>query len=141
MTAAATNPTALDLTRKLAWNGTLQRHLSALPARSTTDVVIGATALCRGEFEITASVEETVLWTPPAVEDDDDEVDGGDEARKGDEVEEVVEDEEARRRREKEDTQAMMDALLGAKERRIWHSRYPCRVSVRDPPTTTTSTR
>ena len=157
---------ALDLARKLAWNGTLQRHLPTLPGRSATDVVVGVTALCRGEFEISASVEETVLWMPSLSELGEDEGDGdgdqdkgegedeGDglvhsnregeeeqrveEKREEDEYEDEGEQEAKRQRdrdiRDRSDTQAMMDALLGAKERRIWHSRYPYRVSVRDPP-------
>ncbi|KAK8058358.1 hypothetical protein PG994_008806 [Apiospora phragmitis] len=53
---------ALDFTRKFAWNGTLQQTLPLLDAHATTEVCIGATALCRGEFELMASVEETRLW-------------------------------------------------------------------------------
>lgn len=141
----------LDLTRKLAWNGTLQRHLPLLAARSSTDVVLGVTALCRGEFEVAASVEETRLWMPVVLGGDgvsDGKSKRGKDGGVGDEVEEEEEGEEtqkkrreremgrerARARKEREDTKAMMDAVLGAKERRIWHSRYPCLVSVRDPP-------
>ncbi|KAJ9131087.1 Hypercellular protein A [Pleurostoma richardsiae] len=104
---------ALDFTRKFAWNGTLQQFLPLLQGRSSTDVVIGATALCRGEFEITASVEETQLWRPRT----------------------EAETEEQRKRgsgRPRSDTQTMLDAALGAKERRIWHSRQPCHLVVRD---------
>ncbi|KAI0381844.1 Trs120-domain-containing protein [Hypomontagnella monticulosa] len=99
---------ALDFTRKFAWNGTLQQTLPLVPAKSMTEVVVGAVALCRGEFEISASVEETRLWTPPTAS------------------------KEPVTRRERSDTEIMMDAVLGAKERRIWHSRRPCFVSVRD---------
>lgn len=98
---------ALDFTRKFAWNGTLQQTLPLLGAHATTEVCIGATALCRGEFELMASVEETRLWV----------------------------DEEAAKEgaaRQRSDTQSMMDALLGAKERRVWHSRHKCLVRVRD---------
>jgi hypothetical protein len=104
---------ALDFTRKFAWNGTLQQFLPLLQGRSSTDVVIGATALCRGEFEITASVEETQLWRPRT----------------------EAETEEQRKRgsgRPRSDTQTMLDAALGAKERSIWHSRQPCHLVVRD---------
>ncbi|KAI0188713.1 hypercellular protein A [Astrocystis sublimbata] len=104
---------ALDFTRKFAWNGTLQQTLPLLNANSSTELCIGATALCRGEFEIHASVEETQLWT------------AGDDNKKG---------EESARQRERSDTQNMLDAVLGAKERRIWHSRQPCVVAVCDRP-------
>jgi hypothetical protein len=96
---------ALDLTRKFAWNGTLQRTLRVIQGRLSVDEVIGVTALCRGEFEIGASVEETRLW---------------------------VEDGEKKKGRPRSDTQSMMDAALGPKERRTWVCRRPVRVVVRD---------
>jgi hypothetical protein len=99
---------ALDFTRKLAWNGTLQQFLPLLGAKSSTEISIGVTALCRGEFEFMASVEETRLWT--------DEKEGSN--RKSG--------------RPRSETQTMMDAVLGPRERRIWHSRHRCLVSVKD---------
>ncbi|KAK3359242.1 TRAPP II complex [Lasiosphaeria hispida] len=98
---------ALDFTRKFAWNGTLQQALPLLPGKGHVDVVTGVTALCRGEFEVAASVEETRLWTPSSAE-------------------------EKRRTRPRSETQTMMDMVLGKKERRIWHARRGCRVLVRD---------
>ncbi len=100
---------ALDFTRKFAWNGTLQQRLARLEGGSSTDVCVGAAALCRGEFEITASVEETQLWIPRT-------------------------EEEKKRQsgRPRSNTEILMDTLLGAKERRIWHSRQPCHVVVTD---------
>ncbi|UKZ72819.1 hypothetical protein TrVFT333_000456 [Trichoderma virens FT-333] len=53
---------ALDYTRKFVWNGTLQQLLPELQGGAGTDFVIGVTALCRGEFELTASVEEVQIW-------------------------------------------------------------------------------
>lgn len=100
---------ALDFTRKFAWNGTLQQALPLLQGKSSTDFTIGVTALCRGEFELTASVEETQLWKPRT-----------DEEKKRDSG------------RPRSDTQTMLNAALGAKERRIWHSRQPCHLFVRD---------
>ncbi|KAI1429569.1 hypercellular protein A [Xylaria sp. FL1777] len=116
---------ALDFTRKFAWNGTLQQTLPLLDAKSSTELRIGATALCRGEFEISASVEETQLWKTPA---ESNKSEPNKEARTPDEEQEMI------RQRERADTQTMMDAVLGAKERRIWHSRRPCVVAVRDRP-------
>lgn len=101
---------ALDYTRKFAWNGTLQRTLPLLAPRSSTVVELGVTALCRGEFEISASVEEFQIWQEPQ------ERDGGTEGG-----------------RPRSDTQSMLDAALGPRERRMWHSRRPCLVTVRDP--------
>lgn len=99
---------ALDFTRKFAWNGTLQQFLPLLAAKSSIEVRLGVTALCRGDFEISASVEETQLWTPPPANEDKENA------------------------RQRSDTQTMLDAVLGAKERRIWHSRHRCLVRVRD---------
>lgn len=99
---------ALDFTRKIAWNGTLQRFLPLLKPQESTEVVIGLTALCRGEFEFAASVEETMLYDEDKVE----------------KIDKVG--------RERSDTERMMDAVLGPRERRIWHSRHKCLISVKD---------
>jgi hypothetical protein len=117
---------ALDFTRKFAWNGTLQQTLPLLGAKSSTEVCIGATALCRGEFEISASVEETQLWKAP--EESSSKRESSNQGQTREEVQEMI------RQRERSDTQTMLDAVLGAKERRIWHSRRPCVVAVRDRP-------
>ncbi|EEY13996.1 hypercellular protein [Verticillium alfalfae VaMs.102] len=107
---------ALDFTRKVSWNGTLQQALPVLGPRATTEVVLGFTALCRGAFEVTASVEEYQVWAAPVKEAG--ETTGATE----------------RARRPRSDTQAMLDAALGVQERRIWHSRQPCVVVARDAP-------
>ncbi|SPO00778.1 related to hypercellular protein (hypA) [Cephalotrichum gorgonifer] len=103
---------ALDHARKFAWNGTLQQVLPLLGARSSAEVVMGVTALCRGQFEITASVEETMVW------------------RDAEEEEEVEKRESGGRKRA--DTQSMVDAVIGKRERRMWHARKACVVMVRD---------
>ncbi|CAK7265261.1 hypothetical protein SEPCBS119000_001415 [Sporothrix epigloea] len=97
---------ALDFTRKLAWNGALQQTLPLLDAQATTEVRMGMTALCRGEFEITASVEETRLWVPPRDQESNSNL------------------EEGNRPRSNTDT-LLRESLLGPKERRIWHTRTP----------------
>ena len=98
----------LDFTRKWAWNGTLQQHLPLLGAGKTTEVLVGGTALCRGEFEITASVEETMLYRS------------------------ANDDESEKAKSLGSDTQSMIDAVIGPRERRFWSSRIPARVFVRD---------
>ncbi|KAL1896553.1 hypothetical protein Sste5346_004587 [Sporothrix stenoceras] len=108
---------ALDFTRKFAWNGALQQTLPLLGPRATTEVRLGVTALCRGEFEVTASVEETRLWTlaKPAEESKDS------SART--------------ERRPRSNTETLLrDTMLGPRERRIWHSRTPCHFVVVDSP-------
>lgn len=99
---------ALDLSKKFVWNGVLQQSLPALAGKESTEVIVGVTALCRGEFEINASVEEARL-TGAAKEDKADE-----------------------NKRPRANTRSIMDTLLGVKERRIWHSREPCLIIVKD---------
>ncbi|QPG96394.1 hypothetical protein C2857_004060 [Epichloe festucae Fl1] len=99
---------ALDYTRKFAWNGVLQQQLPKLKGHESTDFVIGVTALCRGQFELAASVEEAQVF----------------EERAADGVGDVG--------RPRSDTQRLMDAALGVKERRMWHCRRPFVLTVRD---------
>lgn len=73
------------------------------------EVVLGMTALCRGEFEINASIEESRI--PSALQ----------------EVETV-----GGAGRPRTNTKTLMDTLLGTRARRIWHSREPCLLVVID---------
>lgn len=99
--------TALDLAKKFLWNGTLQQTLPPLQPNESVEITVGVTVLCRGEYDISASVEEAKL------------LDGkGEGAREGG--------------RPRANTKMMMDAIMGTKERRIWHSRQPCLLIVRD---------
>jgi hypothetical protein len=100
---------ALDYTRKWAWNGTLQQLLPEIPPRGSTELIVGMTPLCRGQFELAATVEEVNVWSSR----DDAEQEMGQTA-------------------EETSTQTMMDAALGIKERRVWHLRRPVIVMVRD---------
>lgn len=102
---------ALDYTRKLGWNGTLQQLLPRLEGAESTDFVMSMTPLCRGEFEFMATVEEVHLYEDPKTKD-----------RQRD----------SQKGRQRSDTQTMVDAALGAQERRVWHSRQPFLLSVRD---------
>lgn len=97
---------ALEYTRKFAWNGTLQQLLPAIAGQSSGEFVIGVTVLCRGQFELTASVEEVVLA------DDD----------------RAAKEKQARHRSGSQ----MGEALVGMKERRTWHSREPFLLTVQD---------
>ncbi|KXJ93184.1 hypercellular protein A [Microdochium bolleyi] len=111
---------ALDFTRKFAWNGTLQQSLPLLDGGASTEMVLGATALCRGEFEIAASVEETQLWT-------EDEEEGGSGGRRSGDATKTKGP-----GRPRSGTEQVMADMLGARERRIWHSRLPCVITVYD---------
>jgi hypothetical protein len=95
---------SLDLSKKLVWDGTLQHTLPVIPANGSTEVSIGMTALCKGDFEISASVEEARLWEAPEADDS----------------------------RAQADSKTIVDPVLGVKERRIWHTRLPCVMVVRD---------
>lgn len=98
---------SLDLAKKIVFNGTLQQPLPQIPGQDSIEVKLGLIALCRGEFEVSASVEEARLQ----------------EAGAG-EVKETT--------RPRANTRIPVDALLGPKERKIWHSREPCILVVRD---------
>ncbi|KAL2021203.1 hypothetical protein VTK56DRAFT_7390 [Thermocarpiscus australiensis] len=120
---------SLDFTRKLArfaWNGNLQQVLPVLEGHGgTAEVAMGVTALCRGEFEIAASVEEVRVWV------DDPEEKG--EEEKGDEDGRERERNNNRERSEMEVQAVMLGAAVGKRERRVWHGRRACRLVVRDP--------
>ncbi|KAI9746316.1 MAG: hypothetical protein M1818_000027 [Claussenomyces sp. TS43310] len=100
---------SLDLSKKLIWDGTLQRTIPIIPARDSTEVTFGLISLCRGQFEISASVEEAKLL---------------------EELETAVDHGEVGRPRG--DSRAFLDTVLGARERRMWHSREPCVLDVDD---------
>lgn len=100
---------SLDLPKKFVWNGALQQALPELAGGATMEVVLGMTALCRGEFEINASIEESRI--PSALQ----------------EVETV-----GGAGRPRTNTKTLMDTLLGTRARRIWHSREPCLLVVID---------
>jgi len=99
---------SLDLAKKFVWNGTLQQTLPLLAPKESLEISIGMTALSRGEYEISASVEEARLHSSP-----DNEIG-------------------ERNSRARASTRLLMDTLLWTKERRIWHSREPCLLSVND---------
>jgi hypothetical protein len=63
------NNIALDLTRRLVWTGMLQQALPILPSGESTKATIGLTVLCRGEYELGASVEEARLLRPSYLDD------------------------------------------------------------------------
>lgn len=105
---------ASDLTRKFAWNGTLQQVLPVLEKKGTVECVLGVTALCRGEFEIGGVVEEVKVAEEEM-----------------DENQKEGEGEEKKVGRPRSETQTMFDAALGARERRVWVAKG-VRLRVRD---------
>ncbi|KAF4120778.1 trafficking protein particle complex subunit 9 [Geosmithia morbida] len=112
---------ALDHTRKLAWNGTLQQVLPTLQGQQSGHFTIGMTPLCRGEFELTASVEEVHIHD----DGDDDEKEKRGSRQQGQGQDQVG--------RQRSNTQTMVDdAALGVQGRRVWHSRQPFILAVMD---------
>lgn len=108
---------ALDYTRKLGWNGTLQHVLPRLGAQQAADFTIGMTPLCRGEFELSATVEEVHVPQEQQTQEQQKEGGGG----------------EQHQGRQRSNTQTMADdAALGVAERKVWHSRQPFILAVRD---------
>lgn len=102
------NNIALDLTRRLVWTGMLQQALPILASGESTSASIGVTVLCRGEYELGASVEEARLLRPS--------LDDGDSAP----------------RRYNDD--GIMDTF-GAdvvRRRRIWHAKELCIIHASD---------
>ncbi|KAL3957274.1 hypothetical protein ACCO45_007852 [Purpureocillium lilacinum] len=75
-----------------------------MPALCHRPVNVALDHTRKGEFELAASVEEMRVW----------------------------EDGSTGVGRPRSDTQRMMDAALGGKQRRMWHSRRPCVLAVRD---------
>lgn len=101
----------VDVHKDVAATQTLDRRWAG--HETYADLTLGVTPLCRGEFEISATVEEVRLVDAPDGDDGDGTVGG----TKG---------------RPRSDTDKMLDAVLGAPERRIWHAREPCLLVVRD---------
>ncbi|KAG5301843.1 hypercellular protein HypA [Histoplasma ohiense] len=109
---------ALDLSKRLAWSGMLQRALPILEPHQTTEVTLGVTALCHGEYEIGASVEEIRRLNPSPPE-----------VAIGQGATEKLRDSAATV------SDPYFDNFFIAntpKRRRIWHSRVPCVISARD---------
>ena len=100
---------ALDLDRKLAWTGLLQRVLPILAPGAEIEAELGFCALCSGEFEIAASVEEMQVLR------------GEDTATGG----------EKGSGRERSDTISFSEDLIKDRGRRVWHASEPCRIIAR----------
>jgi trafficking protein particle complex subunit 9 len=104
---------ALDLLKRLAWTGTLQRALPVVPGGEKIVATLGLIFFCRGEYEIGASVEEVRLMKPVA---------GGDDIshlrNSGGNIDEMF----------------IPDTFAadGTRRRRIWHARDHCVIAAHD---------
>jgi hypothetical protein len=99
---------ALDLAKRFAFNGVLQRALPILAAGESHEITLGCVFLCAGEFEIAASVEEVRVW------------DSGPEK---------VGEGGSRKRAETGD---IGTAIGEVPERRVWYAREVCEVDAVD---------
>ncbi|KAI9786953.1 MAG: hypothetical protein M1839_005184 [Geoglossum umbratile] len=119
---------ALDLSKRFAHNGLLQRPLPLLQAGKVMEDEMGIYMLCRGEFEIGVSIEEIRIWQPAAGENRPESGDvgglrgSGSGAMRGGGG------------RARADTSALLmdSSVLGEKQRRIWMGRENCVVIVKD---------
>ena len=94
---------ALDLSRKLAFNGQLQRPLPPLRPRDEREVSLGIVFLSAGEYDIGACVEELKPWTSP------NDVNGS---------------------RPRAGTGEFLLSDFDSKDRRIWYCQSPCLIDV-----------
>ncbi|PYH48265.1 TRAPPII-specific subunit TRS120 [Aspergillus saccharolyticus JOP 1030-1] len=106
---------ALDLSRRLAWTGMLQQVLPILDAGESTTATVGVTALCRGEYELGATVEELRLLVPKSES-------GSDVPPPAQQV-------------AFHDADGIITDTFGAdvaKKRRIWHAKETCVMNAHD---------
>ncbi|KAJ6151102.1 hypothetical protein N7470_007696 [Penicillium chermesinum] len=96
------NTIALDLTRRLAWTGMLQKALPILQSGESTETSVGVTVLCRGEYDFGASVEEARI-----IRSVHDGKDGEQDNPHEDDIKDTFGTDVARKRR-------------------IWHAKEPC---------------
>ncbi|KAF2118692.1 hypercellular protein-like protein HypA [Lophiotrema nucula] len=95
---------ALDLDKRLSWNGVLQRKLPVIQPGQTVEAELGIVPLCSGVFEIGATVEEIQL--------------------------QKLSGEDGKRPRSGTATLLQGD-VLGEPKLRVWHSKEPCTVVAR----------
>ena len=97
---------ALDLAKKIAFNGLLQRSLPALGAGESKEIPLGLIFLCAGEYEIDASIEEIRPWRAPTIEG----VQDG--------------------KRQRANTGDFDLSELESTERKVWYARDRCTINV-----------
>ena len=112
---------ALELSKRMAWTGMLQRALPVLRPGETADASLGLTIFCRGEYEIGATVEEVRVLKPAPV-------------AAGEERERNGKAGVGKKHVSIELPETFQEALENAapKKRRVWHSRVPCTIFARD---------
>lgn len=111
---------ALDLTRRFICTGMLQHVLPILGPQETTQSTLGITALCRGEYEIGATVEEVKLMKSPQTSSNDTTTSSN-----------KTDQQRPQSRSYNDMIEDAFDSNI-KKERRVWHAREPCIISARD---------
>lgn len=107
---------ALDVARKVAVNGILQRALPTLAPRETRVVRVGLAFLAPGEYELDALVEEMRILPDAASADNG----SGDD-----------DNDEQRARRLSDAADFGLREIAQRSERRVWYTRHACVVDVR----------
>ena len=97
---------ALDLAKKIAFNGLLQRPIQLLKPGESIKVLLGLSFLSAGEYEVGASAEEIRPLQP--------QLETG--AREG--------------ARQRANTGDLAPPDFGEKERRVWYAKDPCVITV-----------
>lgn len=97
---------ALDLNKKLAWSGLLQRPISWLAPGASTQVDLVVYALCSGIFEISVTVEELISSEEMATTNGS----ASDKTRLG----------------------HILDHLQGDISKKVWHAKEPCTIVSRE---------
>ncbi|KAJ9200542.1 hypothetical protein DTO164E3_4117 [Paecilomyces variotii] len=110
------NAVALDLSRRMAWTGMLQRVLPIVKGGETAEATLSVTILTRGEYEFGASVEEVRVLKPLPRSAKSDQ-DGQTRRATFSEREDIIED---------------TFGVGVTKTRRIWHARETCVLSAHD---------
>ncbi|KAL1863759.1 hypothetical protein Plec18167_008057 [Paecilomyces lecythidis] len=110
------NTVALDLSRRMAWTGMLQRVLPILKGGETAEATLGVTVLTKGEYEFGASVEEVRVLKSSSQSIKSDQ-DGQTRRATFSERDDIIED---------------TFGVGVAKTRRIWHARETCILSAHD---------
>lgn len=110
-----THDIALDLTKRFCWNGVLQRALPVLSGGERRSVSLDFCVLCKGTYEVGASVEEVRRMRVDTAEGE--EVEGKGTGDGADEEGDFA-------------SRGMVD---GTGERRVWYAGEPCVIIATEP--------
>ncbi|KAI1981255.1 hypothetical protein LOZ55_000751 [Ophidiomyces ophidiicola] len=113
---------ALELSKRLSWTGMLQRALPVLAAGQTTVARLGVTALCEGEYEINALVEEVRRIRPHGIKPEENATQDMNKATN--ELPNFTDHHDS--------PFEAFTSTNSAVKRRVWHARRPCVLSAHE---------